>query len=83
MHGPLSGAIPELEVSPCGLGQDHLIKCQIRHCPPQTRVLSLKQLQSLQRVTARAAILFTLAIICLNCNANLANSICQRLTLAL
>ena len=64
------GDVKGLVVSPCGLGQDHLVKCQIRHCPPQTRVLSLKQLQSLQLITVHAAILFTPAIICLNCDAN-------------
>ena len=70
------GDVKGLVVSPCGLGQDHLVKCQIRHCPPQTRVLRLKQLQSLQLIVAHAAILFTPAIICLNCNTNLANSVC-------
>ena len=69
------GDVKGLVVSPCGLGQVHLIKCQIRHCPPQTRVLRLKQLQSLQLIAAHAAILVTPAIICLNCNTNLTNRI--------
>jgi hypothetical protein len=77
------GDLKDLVVSPCGLGKDPLIKFQIRHCPPQKRVLSLKQLQSFQLATAHDAILFTPAIICLKCITNLMNRIRLRLTLAL
>ena len=62
-------------VSSCSLGKDHLINCQIRHCPPQKRVLSLKQLQSLQLIVASTAVLFVPAIICLNSYTNPKNRI--------
>ena len=69
------GDVRGLVVSPCGLGNDHLIKRQIRHYPSETRVLTLKKLQFLQLIAAHAAILFTPATLGLYRDASLTNRV--------
>src|SRR5271163_812375 len=75
------GGAKGLEVSPCGLGQDHLVERQIRHCATKPGVLRLKVLQPFHLIRFQPAKLLTPPIVSDLGDADRANGVGHRLSL--